>query len=75
MPLISYFKIFIEPSTSQEIDDALLAIGSGAWKKQNENLRIYLSKDDQVGFERMKKSLPAFTPSALFEGGRKLEYS
>ena len=58
----------------KQLDDTLKAIGSGAWKKQIEKLRECLSQGNQAGFEQLKKSLPAFTPSGIFAGGRKLEY-
>lgn len=74
MPLISFFKNFNEPYAEKQLDDTLKAIGSGAWKKQIENLRTCLTNGNQAGFERLKKSLPAFTPSGLFAKGRKMEY-
>ena len=74
MPLITFFKNFNEPIADKQLDDTLKAIGSGAWNKQIEKLRDYLAKGNQKGFENLKKSLPAFTPSGLFAGGRKLEY-
>ncbi len=74
MPLITFFKNFNEPIANKQLDDTLKAIGSGAWKKQIEKLRECLVQGNQAGFERLKKSLPAFTPSGSFAGGRKLEY-
>jgi predicted P-loop ATPase len=74
MPLITFFKNFNEPIANKQLEDTLKAIGSGAWKKQIEKLRECLAKGNQTGFEYLKKSLPAFTPSGLFAGGRKLEY-
>jgi hypothetical protein len=74
MPLITFFKNFNEPIADKQLDDTLKAIGSGAWKKQIEKLRECLLQGNQAGFERLKKLLPAFTPSGLFAGGRKLEY-
>ncbi|HEY4788319.1 MAG TPA: BT4734/BF3469 family protein, partial [Bacteroidales bacterium] len=74
MPLVTFFKNFNEPIADKQLDDTLKAIGSGAWKKQIEKLRDYLTTGNQAGFENYKKSLPAFTPSGSFAGGRKLEY-
>jgi hypothetical protein len=74
MPLVTFFKNFNEPLANKQLDDTLKAIGSGVWKKQIEKLRECLTQGNQVGFERLKKSLPAFTPSGLFADGRKLEY-
>ncbi len=74
MPLITFFKNFNEPIANKQLDDTLKAIGSGAWKKQIEKLRECLVQGNQAGFERLKKSLPAFTPSGSFAEGRKLEY-
>ena len=74
MPLVTFFKNFNEQQANKQLDDTLKAIGSGVWKQQIEKLRECLTKGNQDGFERLKKSLPAFTPSGLFAGGRKLEY-
>jgi hypothetical protein len=74
MPLVTFFKNFNIPVADKSLDDTLKAIGSDVWKKQIEKLRNYLKGGDQDGFERFKKSLPAFTPSGIFSGGRKLEY-
>jgi hypothetical protein len=74
MPLVTFFKNFNEPFADKQLDDTLKAIGLGAWSKQIEKLRDCLKQGNQTGFEQLKKSLPAFTPSGLFAGGRKLEY-
>jgi predicted P-loop ATPase len=74
MPLITFFKNFNEPIADKQLDDTLKAIGSGVWEKQITKLRDYLAKGNQSEFENYKKSLPAFTPSGTFAGGRKLEY-
>lgn len=73
MPLVTFFKNFNEPLADKQLDDILKAVGSGVWEKQINKLRGCLSRGDQEGFERLKKALPAFTPSGLFASGRKME--
>ncbi len=74
MAIVSFFKNFSNPVADKPLNDVLNAIGSGMWKHQIEKLRESLKSGNNSTFEQLKKSLPAFTPSGQFSGGRKLEF-
>ena len=74
MPQVTFFKKFNEPVANKALFDSLNAIGSGAWSIQILKLRNFVRFNNIAEAERLKKSLPAFTPSGIFAGGRKLEY-
>ncbi len=68
------FKNFNEVSEQKDFLKILEDIKSGTYKNAITYLRKSLADDKKEAAERAKKSLPAFTPSATFNGGRKMEF-
>ena len=68
------FKNFNEVSEQKDFLKILEDIKSGTYKNAIIYLRKSLADDKKEAAERAKKSLPAFTPSATFKGGRKMEF-
>lgn len=72
--VVSIFKNFNEVVENQKIIEVLNDIKTGKYINVITYLRKSLAESKMEAYERAKKSLPAFTPSASFKGGRKLEY-
>lgn len=70
----SIFKNFNEVTENKDILKILDDIKNGVYKPAITYLRKSLADNKIEAAERAKKSLPAFTPSATFKGGRKMEY-
>jgi hypothetical protein len=74
LPLVSVFEGFNRPVADKKLVDILVEIRDGLYKDQVEKVREALTLGNKSQAGRLKKQLPAFTPSALFDGGRKMEY-
>lgn len=74
MTLISLFPHFNRLPMQQPVEQVLGQIQSGAYRKQVEQVRRFLQQGNQEAFDKEKKSLPAFTPSGLFQGGHRQEH-
>ncbi|OJU75630.1 MAG: virulence-associated E family protein [Bacteroidetes bacterium 47-18] len=72
--VVSIFKNFNEVVENAKIIEVLNDIKTGKYINVITYLRKSLAESKMEAYERAKKSLPAFTPSASFKGGRKLEY-
>ncbi|WP_299176722.1 VapE domain-containing protein [uncultured Chryseobacterium sp.] len=72
--VVSIFKNFNEVVQNQKITEVLDDIKNGTYKNVITYLRKSLAENKMEAYERAKKSLPAFTPSASFKGGRKPEF-
>jgi predicted P-loop ATPase len=72
--VVSIFKNFNEVIENQKIIEVLNDIKTGKYINVITYLRKSLAESKMEAYERAKKSLPAFTPSASFKGGRKLEF-
>jgi hypothetical protein len=72
--MITIFKNFNEVIEHKTIPTILEEIKTGKYKHAIVYLRKSLSDNKMEAYEKAKKSLPAFTPSAKFEGGRKMEF-
>ncbi|WP_312356135.1 VapE domain-containing protein [Empedobacter sp.] len=72
--VVSIFKNFNEVVENQKIIEVLNDIKTGKYINVITYLRKSLAESKMEAYERAKKSLPAFTPSASFNGGRKLEF-
>ena len=68
------FKNFNEVAEQKDILKILSDIKTGVYQNAITYLRKSLADDKKEAAERAKKSLPAFTPSATFNGGRKMEF-
>jgi hypothetical protein len=74
MKSVSIFKNFNEVSEDKPIPLILEDIRTGKYKNAIIYLRKSLAENKQEAYEKAKKSLPAFTPSGKFVGGRKPEF-
>jgi len=70
---VSVFKQFNIITEQLTISEILERIKTGAYQKQIIRLRNLITGGRKKEYENLKKSLPAFTPSAMFEKGRKPE--
>jgi len=71
---VSIFRNFNQVVENLDISVILEQIRSGKYKPRILALRELLRQGKTDEYNDAKRSLPAFTPSGLFEGGRKLEY-
>ena len=72
--MVTIFKNFNEVVEHKTIPSILEEIRTGKYKHAIIYLRKSLSENKMEAYEKAKKSLPAFTPSGKFVGGRKLEF-
>lgn len=72
--VVSIFKNFNEVVQNSKVVEVLNDIKTGKYINVITYLRKSLAESKMEAYERAKKSLPAFTPSASFKGGRKLEF-
>jgi hypothetical protein len=68
------FKNFIEVVEQQLITSILADIKNGKYKNGITYLRKSLAENKTESYDKAKKTLLAFTPSATFETGRKQEF-
>jgi len=71
--LVSCYKHFNQFLGNHPLLNVLKGIMGGRWKKPVMALRDALAAGDRDGAEKIKKSLPAFTVSAFYEGARRKE--
>jgi hypothetical protein len=72
--MVTIFKNFNEVVEHKTIATILEEIKSGKYKPGIIYLRKSLAEKKEEAYNKAKKSLPAFTPSGKFIGGRKLEF-
>ena len=72
--MVTVFKNFNEVVEHKTISTILEEIKTGKYKHAIVYLRKSLSEKKEEAYNKAKKSLPAFTPSGKFVGGRKLEF-
>ncbi len=72
--MVTIFKNFNEVVEHKSIHSILEEIRSGKYKPGIVYLRKSLAENKTEAYNKAKKSLPAFTPSGKFVGGRKLEF-
>ena len=72
--MITIFKNFNEVVEHKTIPIILEEIRTGTYKHAIVYLRKSLSENKLEAYEKAKKSLPAFTPSGKFIGGRKMNF-
>jgi hypothetical protein len=72
--MVTIFKNFNEVVEHKPIQQILEEIRSGTYKHAIVYLRKSKTENKLEAYEKAKKSLPAFTPSAKFVGGRKMEF-
>ncbi|MFV0210129.1 DUF5906 domain-containing protein [Empedobacter falsenii] len=68
------FQNFNEVINTIPVEQIVTEIKEGTYKSQILYLRKSLEQGKMEPYEKAKKSLIAFTPSATFKGGRKLDY-
>ena len=72
--MVTIFKNFNEVVEHKSIPVILDEIRTGKYKPGIIYLRKSLAENKTEAYNKAKKSLPAFTPSGKFVGGRKLEF-
>ncbi|MFK7101934.1 VapE domain-containing protein [Flavobacterium oreochromis] len=72
--MVTIFKNFNEVVEHKTIPMILEEIKTGKYKHAIVYLRKSLSENKMDAYEKAKKSLPAFTPSGKFVGGRKMNF-
>ena len=72
--MVTIFKNFNEVVEHKSIPTILDEIKTGKYKQAIVYLRKSLTEKKEEAYNKAKKSLPAFTPSGKFVGGRKLEF-
>jgi hypothetical protein len=72
--MVTIFKNFNEVIEHKSIPEILQEIKTGKYRHGIVYLRKSLSENKTEAYDKAKKSLPAFTPSGKFVGGRKLEF-
>jgi Virulence-associated protein E/VirE N-terminal domain/Domain of unknonw function from B. Theta Gene description (DUF3874) len=72
--MVTIFKNFNEVVEHKTLLTILDEIKTGKYKPGIVYLRKSLAENKTEAYNKAKKSLPAFTPSAKFVGGRKLEF-
>ena len=72
--MVTLFKNFNEVVEHKTIPTILEEIKTGKYKHAIVYLRKSLLEKKEEAYNKAKKSLPAFTPSGKFIGGRKLEF-
>jgi predicted P-loop ATPase len=71
---VTIFKNFNEVIGQMSISAVLDEIRNGRYRTEVNNLRQLIADGNKKEYDNRKKSLPAFTPSACFDGGRKQQY-
>jgi len=71
---VSLFKNFNQVSQNLELGVILDQIRGGKYKAKVLALRELVRQGKMDEYNDQKRSLPGFTPSGLFEGGRKLQH-
>ncbi|MGL2963368.1 VapE domain-containing protein [Flavobacterium sp. RSB2_4_14] len=72
--MVTIFKNFNEVVEHKTISTILEEIKTGKYRPGIIYLRKSLAEKKEEAYNKAKKSLPAFTPSGKFVGGRKLEF-
>jgi hypothetical protein len=72
--MVTIFKNFNEVIEHKTIPEILHEIKTGKYRPGITYLRKSLAENKLEAYEKAKKSLPAFTPSGKFVGGRKMEF-
>ena len=72
--MVTIFKNFNEVAEHKTISTILEEIKTGKYRPGIIYLRKSLAENKIEAYNKAKKSLPAFTPSGNFVGGRKLEF-
>ena len=74
MASATIFKGFNNPLENKSLIILTKEIKEGKYKDEVQKVTALVSEGKKEEADKLKKQLLAFTPSATFEGGRKLEY-
>lgn len=74
MASATIFKGFNNPLENKSLIILTKDIKEGKYKQEVQQVTALASQGKKEEADKLKKQLLAFTPSAIFEGGRKLEY-
>jgi len=68
------FRNFNQPDGNRSLLLITKDIAEGKYKDHISPIRMAIGMGKADSVDRLKKELPAFTPSGIFEGGRKMEF-
>ncbi|MCC9168127.1 VapE domain-containing protein [Pontibacter harenae] len=71
---VSIFQNFNETTENKPLAAVLHSIQRGDYRKEVDQVRSFRQNGQTEAYEQAKKSLPGFTPSGIFEGGRRMEH-
>lgn len=74
MKEVTYFIGFNKPNENKLISSIINEIKNGTYKNQTDEIRNLIITGEVEKASTLKKNLIAFTPSATFRGGRKIEF-
>ena len=73
MENVSIFKNFAHLIENKALNDIIYDIQAGKYQNEIEVIRTLFAEDKPKEADKLKKQLPAFTPSGIFNNGRKID--
>jgi len=74
MQQLTLFYHFTKVAGHRTLEQIIEAIKGNHFKDQVAQIRLSILRSNKAKADRLKKQLPAFTPSGRFDGGRTLEH-
>lgn len=74
MQQLTLFYHFTKVAGQRTLEQIIEAIKGNYFKDQVAQIRLALQRSNKAKADKLKKQLPAFTPSGRFDGGRTLEH-
>lgn len=71
MENVSIFRNFAQLIENRALGDIIFEVQDGKYKEPVELIRSLLAEGKAKDADKLKKQLPAFTPSGIFNNGRK----
>lgn len=71
---VTIYNDFYTPVEDKDFFAVLETIKSNQLEEKIKSIRYAYHQDEEIVGDNLKKELPAFTPSATFKNGRKMEY-
>lgn len=73
MENVSIFRNFAQLIENRALGDIIFEVQDGKYKEPVELIRSLLAEGKAKDADKLKKQLPAFTPSGIFNNGRKID--
>lgn len=74
MQQLTLFYHFTKVAGQRTLEQIIGAIKGNNYKNEVAQIRLALQRGNKAKADKLKKQLPAFTPSGNFNGGRTLEH-